>query len=77
MENVLKLGVLQDKIRIMLQDHILHYDDDDDDGHLLGEEHEEVVVVAALEDRLRCVSVELNHLEHEVVMVMVMVMVMY
>ena len=56
----------------MLQDHNLHYDDDDDDGHLLGEEHEEVVVVAALEDRLRCVSVELNHLEHEVVMVMVM-----
>ena len=30
--------------------------------YLLGEEHEEMVVIAALEDRLGCVCVELNHL---------------
>ena len=34
-----------------------------DDGNLLGEEHEEMIVVAALEDRLGCVCVELNHLK--------------
>ena len=32
---------------------------------LLGKEHEEMVAVAPLEDRLRCVAVELDHLKHE------------
>ena len=34
-----------------------------DHGHLIGEEHKEMVLVAALEDRLGCVWVELNHLK--------------
>ena len=32
---------------------------------LLGKEHEEMVAVASLEDRLRCVAVELDHLKHK------------